>query len=152
MQRLYGPFLEGLPAVGLLIVRLLAGSALMVHGWPKIQNPFDWMPGAPFPSFLLALAALSEFGGGLALILGVLTPVAAFGVLCTMAVAVSIHFKGGDPWINPPGEQGATYELALVYLGIALLLMLAGPGRYSLDAFLWRRALTNSGDGVARHS
>ena len=79
MSRLFGPFITGPGAVGLLVLRLVAGSALMLHGWPKIQNPFGWMPPqSPVPGILQALAALSEFGGGLALILGLLTPIAAF--------------------------------------------------------------------------
>ena len=60
-----------LGSVGLLLPRLVMGAAFVLHGWPKIQNPFGWMgPEAPFPVILIALAALAEFGGGLALIVG----------------------------------------------------------------------------------
>jgi putative oxidoreductase len=49
------------------------GTAFLFHGWSKIQNPFGWMgPQSCMPGILLALAALSEFGGGLALIVGFL--------------------------------------------------------------------------------
>src|SRR6218665_1102626 len=75
-------------ATALLLLRLMAGIALMSHGFGKIQAPFSWMgPDAPIPGFLLFLAALSEFGGGLALVLGLLVPLASFGIICTMAVA-----------------------------------------------------------------
>ena len=60
---------------------------MTMHGWSKIQNPFGWMQGAPVPGFLQALAALSEFGGGLALIVGLLTPFACLGIMSTMFVA-----------------------------------------------------------------
>jgi putative oxidoreductase len=137
LKKLFGSFLGGRAALGLLIIRVITGVALMYHGWGKIQKPFSWMPpDAPVPGFLQALAALSEFGGGLALVIGLLTPIAAFGIACTMAFAVfAVHVKSGDPFVATSG--GPSYELAAVYLGIALLVILAGPGKYSLDAMLF---------------
>src|SRR5207245_5587211 len=97
---LYPPFLRGRGAVGLLVLRLVTGAAFILHGWPKIQNAFHWMDPAdgpaPVPGFLQALAALSEFGGGIALILGFLTPLAALGIACTMITAISmVHIPAG---------------------------------------------------------
>jgi len=85
--------------IALLLIRIVVGLAFMIHGWPKIQNPFGWMPaGAPVPGVFQALAAISEFGGGLGWILGLLTPLAALGIAFTMAVAFSTHtFISGDP-------------------------------------------------------
>ena|SRR5688572_21530957 len=121
-------------SAGLLILRVVAGLAFMFHGYGKIQNPFGWMgPKADMPGIFQALAALSEFGGGLAWILGLLTPLASFGLACTMTVAVHMHaFIRHDPFVSKGG--GGSYELASVYLCVALLLLLAGPGRYSLDS------------------
>lgn len=117
-------------SIGLLALRVVAGIAFMFHGWMKVQNPTGWMgEDAPFPAFLLVLATISEFGGGLAWILGLLTPLASFGILCTMTVAASTHIMRGDPFVG----SGGSFELPLVYLSVALLLLLAGPGRYSLD-------------------
>jgi putative oxidoreductase len=87
MRRLYPIFIGGFGALALLLVRLVMGLAFVLHDWPKIQNPMGWMNamgGSSVPSFLQALAALAEFGGGIALILGLLTPVAAFGLVCQM--------------------------------------------------------------------
>ena len=115
-------------SVGLLLLRLVVGFAFMAHGFAKIQNPMAWMgPEAPVPGLFQALAALAEFGGGLAWILGLLTPLASLGILSTMAVAVLTHMGRGD------GFTGG-YELALVFLSVAVLLLLAGPGKYSADA------------------
>ncbi|MDQ3813822.1 MAG: DoxX family protein [Armatimonadota bacterium] len=143
MHRLYPYFVTGRPALGLLILRLVTGGALMLHGWPKIHNPFHWldkMPNHP-PGILQALAALSEFGGGLALVLGLLTPIAMFGVVCTMLVAIfKVHLAAGDPWVASPGAKGGSYEPALGYLAVALTFILAGPGVYSLDAMLFGHA------------
>ena len=121
-------------SLSLLILRLVAGIAFMYHGWGKIQNPFGWMPEtSPIPGILQGLAALSEFGGGLALILGLLVPLASFGLICTMAVAVSFHaFVMKDPFVNMTG--GSSFEPALGYLAIALVMLAVGPGKYSLDA------------------
>ena len=126
-------------AAGLLILRLIAGAGLMQHGWPKIQHAFNWMPPeAPVPGIFQALAALAEFGGGLALIVGLLTPLAALGIAFTMLAAIGmVHLSAGHPFVNASG--GPSHELAAVYLATALLLLLAGPGRYSLDALLFRR-------------
>ena len=83
MKRFFSNFHDGPVGIGLLILRFVMGLSIMSHGWGKIQKPFAWMgPDGP-PGFLQALAALGEFGGGLAIVLGLLTPLGALGVLCT---------------------------------------------------------------------
>jgi putative oxidoreductase len=123
--------------LALLLIRLLAGYAFVLHGWGKIQNPLNWMgQGSSIPGIFQALAAVSEFGGGFALITGFLTRLGALGIGCTMAVAVYMHrFVMGDPFMNLSG--GRSYEPASVYLVIALLLLIAGPGRFSLDRIIF---------------
>jgi putative oxidoreductase len=125
----YSIFVDG----ALLLLRFVAGLAFMLHGWGKIRNPFGWMgPEAFAPGILQALAAISEFGGGLAWILGLLTPLASLGIACTMAVAFATHaFMRGDPFVAMGG--GPSYELAALFFCIALLLMAMGPGKFSLD-------------------
>lgn len=120
-------------SLGLLILRLVAGLAFIFHGYGKITKPFSWMPAdAGVPAFLQALAALSEFGGGLAWMLGLLTPLASLGIACTMAVAVWMQAVVlGNPFV--PEGPGASYELASIYLCVAILVLLSGPGRFSLD-------------------
>jgi putative oxidoreductase len=146
LASLFGPHVTGAGAAGLLLLRLVAGTAFMVHGWPKIQNPFGWMgPDAPFPGILLALAALSEFGGGLAWILGLLTPLASLGILSTMVVATWTHISRGDPFVG----QGASYELALVYLAVAFLFLVQGAGVHSLDAQVFGKS-RRAREGVPR--
>ena len=138
MQRLYGSFVGGRGAVGLLLLRLVFGAALMLHGFPKIQHATSWMgPGAPVPGYLQFLAAFSEFFGGLAFITGLLTPIAALGVAATMLTAlITVHFKHGDPFVTLHGES---FESPLEYLTLAVALILTGPGRLSLDALLFGR-------------
>jgi putative oxidoreductase len=135
---LFPPVVEGRGALGLLLLRLVAGAAFLVHGSGKIQSPFAWMPPeAPTPGILQALAAVAEFfGGGLGWIAGFLTPIASLGVLATMTVAILYHVGQGHPFV---GAGGPSFELALLYWVIALLMILLGPGRFSLDAQLFRR-------------
>lgn len=119
--------------ISLLLLRVTMGYAFILHGWGKIQNPFNWMgEEAGVPGIFQALAALSEFGGGIALILGLLTCLASLGIACTMIVAVFMHaVVMGDPFVNMTG--GGAYELALIFLLISILFITAGPGRFSID-------------------
>jgi putative oxidoreductase len=123
----YSP--TGAASLGLLALRIVVGAAFIIHGWAKIEHPTNWqeflnMPN-PDPAPLQVLAMLAEFGGGIALVLGLLTPLAALGILVTMLVAI---FKVLPPWTTPfvnPG--GKSYELNLVYIACMLVLILAGP-------------------------
>jgi putative oxidoreductase len=121
-------------SIALLVLRLVVGTAFTIHGWQKIQDPFGWMgQQSPVPGLFQFLAAISEFGGGIAWIIGLLTPLAALGIGCTMTVAVFMHSMVlHDPFVSLTG--GRSYELASAYLCIALLLLALGPGRFSLDA------------------
>lgn len=121
----------------ILLVRVVVGLAMMFHGWGKIQNPLSWMgPESPVPGVFQALAALAEFGGGLAWILGLLTPLASFGMACTMAVAAIFHASQGHPFV---GKGGPSYELALVFFTLTVFILVNGPGKISLDYKLFSR-------------
>jgi putative oxidoreductase len=121
----------------LLLLRVIAGIAMAMHGVGKIQSPFNWMgPDASVPAFLQFLAAVAEFGGGIALALGVVTRIASLGITITMLVAFSLHaFILGDPFVNP---KGSSYELATLYLIISLFFIFYGGGRFSIDGKLFR--------------
>jgi putative oxidoreductase len=139
-QILYREGTDAAGSAGLLILRLVVGSAFLFHGWPKIQAATHWMgPEAPVPGALQAAAAVSEFGGGIALILGVFTPLACLGLAGTMGFAITmVHMKMGHPFVaSKPGESSS--ELAAAYLACVVLLLLIGPGRFSLDAALFGR-------------
>ncbi len=138
VNKIFGNITGGPAALGLLLGRLVFGVGIALHGWSKIQNPFGWMgPDAPVPGALQALAALSEFGGGVALILGLLTPLAMFGLACTMLTAITtVHLAQGHPFM---AQSGPSSEKAVLYLGFAVLMIIAGPGKYSFDAILFGR-------------
>lgn len=126
-------------SVPLFIVRLVVGAAFILHGWPKIQNPFGWMDGmgTGTPELLQAVAALIEFGGGILLILGLFTRIVAVGLMAQMIAALAmVHIPNGDPFVAPPGQPSA--ELAAAYLSVSFLIVVMGPGLWSLDALLPR--------------
>lgn len=121
-------------SAALLLLRVVAGIAFILHGWGKMQNPMGWMgPDAPVPGIFQFLAAFAEFGGGIAWVLGLLMPLASLGLVITMAVATMMHaFVMKDPFVNMTG--GSSFEPAFTYFCIAMMFMFVGPGKFSADA------------------
>lgn len=117
----------------LLFLRVFFGLSLaLAHGLAKLPPSERFLNGVvemgfPIPVVFAWAAGLSEFGGGILIALGLLTRPAAFFILCTMFTAVFIR-QAGDPF----GER----ELALLYGAWAVFMLLAGAGRYSVDARL----------------
>jgi putative oxidoreductase len=123
----------------LTLLRITVGLVMVTHGWMKMtdiagtQRGFAQI-GIPFSELAAYLAAAGEFLGGLGLIVGLLTPIAAFGVLAVMLVAIfSVHWRNGLL-----AQQGG-FEYPLVLAAVALFFMLRGAGPVSLDAWLARR-------------
>lgn len=139
MRRLFPDFIKGQGAIGLLLARLVMGAAFILHGLPKMQNPYGWMEGmgTSVPPIFQALAALIEVGGGALLLLGFLTPFAAFGLACQMLAALFIaHFPAGHAFVAT-GQP--SFELPLVYLAMSFAFLTLGPGSLSLDYALFGR-------------
>ncbi|MGH3087103.1 MAG: DoxX family protein [Rubrobacteraceae bacterium] len=132
--------------LALLILRLVLGAIFVAHGAQKLFGSFggpglkgtagffDQLGIKPAPTMAL-LAGLTEFVGGLLMAAGFLTPVAALGLIVVMAVAaVTVHSQNGFF----AAEGGYEFNLALAAMALALLV--AGAGAYSLDGvlgFLW---------------
>ncbi|MFO7155518.1 MAG: DoxX family membrane protein [Pseudomonadota bacterium] len=121
-------------SAGLLALRLIGGSAMALHGAPKTLNPTSWMGPEGPPGWLQAMAAIAEFGGGLAWMAGALTPLACLGILATMITAIVIaHMPSGDPLPSdhPGGGRGTERDLR----GTSALAGADGrrdPGRFGL--------------------
>jgi putative oxidoreductase len=124
--------------VMLTLMRAVVGLIMMAHGLQKLAGYSEWQAnvetmGLPLPEVSAALALAGELAGGLGLLLGFITPIAAFGVACTMAVAIlTVHISHGL------FSKDGGFEYPLTLLVSALFFMLRGPGPYSLDALLGR--------------
>lgn len=128
-----------LEPLALTLLRIATGVIMATHGWQKFQDVPAWINtlqgmGVPAPQFSAYLSIAGELGGGLGLILGLLTPIAAFGVFCTMAVAVfKVHFKNG----LLASANGFEYPMTLMLIGLYFIMRGAGP--ISLDALFCRK-------------
>ena len=126
-------------AFGLLILRLVVGLTVAGHGaqklfgvwggpgmngWTQVVQRLRMRPARP----LAWIAALSEFGGGLLLALGLLSPLGSLAIIGAMLVAIAtVHLSKGF-WVSKGG-----FEFNLTLIGAAAALAITGPGAYSLD-------------------
>lgn len=130
--------IERLRPAAALIGRLTLGSIMLAHGWNKVIPHGSLYAVAHnvakmgLPYWLGYVAAFTEFFGGIALIVGVLTPVAAVGVSVDMAVAiVKVHLRHGLT-----GAGGFEFPLAL--FALAIVLLADGPGYLAVDRVVFR--------------
>jgi|ERR1700730_13923073 len=138
------------------IVRIALGVVFFAHG---AQKALGWFGGAglqstlrvfrehlriPAPLALLSVAV--EFLGGLGLIVGLLSRVAALGIAVVMIVAlVAVHRKFGF-FMNWYGEKkGHGIEYHILVLALALAVMIRGAGAFSLDQVLYQHVSTQNG-------
>ena len=120
---------------GLLILRLVLGIVFVMHGWPKVTAFSQTVAGMGhmgIPAPLAALDIVTEFAGGLALIAGVLARLASAGIIVVMLVAIfKVHLANGF-FMNWFGNQkGEGIEYHLLVIAMALMVILAGPGRFA---------------------
>ena len=125
--------------LGALLLRVVQGALLAGHGaqklfgWfngPGLQGTSGFMemlglrPGRPWA----VLAGLSEFGGGVLTVLGLLNPLGPIGIIASMIMATVKAHRGKPIWAT---EGGA--ELPVTNTAAALALIFSGSGKYSLD-------------------
>ena len=123
---------------GLLIIRVGLGIIFIMHGYPKIMGGSEqwvWLGNQMgvlgiqvYPTFWGFLAACAELFGGVLLVLGLGTRIAAFFIGCVVFVATMMHYMQGDAF----GVYSHPLALLIVFVG----LIFAGSGKYSFDAML----------------
>lgn len=132
----------------LTILRLALGVVILPHGLQKTVGWFggygfsatlDGFVGMGIPAFLAFLAIAAESAGALALITGFLTRVGAFGIGVTMLVAATMH-KANGFFMNWSGAQkGEGFEYHVLAIAIAVVLIIGGAGRWSVDRVFAKR-------------
>lgn len=112
------------------------------HGFTGTMQFFTQQSHIPAPFAFLAIVA--EFAGSIALLLGLLTRLAAFGIGVNMAVAVFlVHLPNGF-FMNWTGQQkGEGIEYHILAFAIALGLMFKGGGKLALDSLIARKLTEN---------
>jgi putative oxidoreductase len=133
--------------IAALVLRVMLGIVFFPHGAQKVLG---WFGGYGFagtydaftnkmgiPGIFTLLAFTAEFLGAIGLVVGFLTRVAAFGIMCVMVVAVKmLHWQHGF-FMNWFGQQkGEGFEYHLLVMAITAALMIKGGGMLSVDRSL----------------
>ena len=123
-------WLNGLQPFGALLLRLVLGSAMIFHGYDKViahgglNHHVHYVASLGLPYWLGYVSAFTEFAGGILLIVGLLTRLAAFLVSINMLVALVTVTRHHS-------YAGSEYTLALFV--IAAMLLFYGGGSLALD-------------------
>ena len=127
--------------LGLLLLRIRVGIMFMLHGWPKIvggESTWTWLGGqmkylgiSAWPMLWGLGAAVTEFGGGILLALGLLFRPSAIILALTMLVAALYHLNTDEHFM----DASHSIELLIVFVALAF----TGPGKYSLDSLLFKK-------------
>ena len=134
-------------SLGLLLLRIILGVVFFAHGAQKVLG---WFGGyglagtvgyfknvVKVPAPLAYLGPFVEFLGGIALIFGAFTKVAALGIMIMMIVATfKVHGAQGFFLTGKGDGKGQGYEFSLTLAVISLVLILLGGGMYSVDRFI----------------
>lgn len=132
-------------SAGLLLLRIVIGLTLAAHGGQKLfgwfggggirgTTAFFRLVGIPAPDAFAYVVGITEFFGGVLLVVGLLTSIAALGLVIDMAVAIAtVSHKFSFFSVT---KVGYGWELNLALIGLAAALLIMGPGAWSVDAAL----------------
>ncbi|MGZ4815620.1 MAG: DoxX family protein [Terriglobales bacterium] len=124
-------FLDRLQPLGLLALRVVLGVIMIGHGYGKVfgglHKHAQFVASLGMPGWLGYVSAAAEFLGGILLVIGLITRIAAIAVCINMLVAIfKVHLHNGLL-----GQGGYQFPLALAAMAFAIIFMGAGP--ISLD-------------------
>lgn len=143
------PLLLGIAAI---IIRVFVGALMIIHGYPKLFGPSrkmmrDNMKQLGIPGFLFDIAGLLEFIGGIALIFGFLTRIAALlfaiEMIGTTIINITKLYNAPIPrgYIEPIFKATKGYiggwELDTVILAASIAILIIGPGIFSIDYIIF---------------
>lgn len=123
-------YLDRLQPLALLVMRLSLGAIMTAHGYHKVfgglHNFAHMVGGMGLPAWLGYLAAFTEFLGGLLILAGFFTRLAAFALCIDLVVAIwKVHLHNG--LMGAPDRPGFEFPLAVGALAFALIFFGAGP-------------------------
>jgi putative oxidoreductase len=128
-------FLSRLHPLGLLVLRLALGAVMIAHGYQKVFGGMSqfmaMLAHMGIPPWMGYLTAAAEFGGGILLVVGFLTRLAALAIFIDMMVAISkVHLHNGL------FSKNGGFEFPMVCAAIAFSLIWSGAGPIAMD-WLW---------------
>jgi len=129
-------------STAVFLLRIILGLIFFIHGSQKVLGIFGgngltattqyFQSNMNIPLFFGYIASFTEFLGGIALLIGLFTRLAALGISINMFVAILVvHIEAG--FFNPNG-----YEYPLTLLFISVVIILTGPGTFSLDHYVFK--------------
>ena len=141
------------PSWSLLVIRLGLGIIFFAHGAQKVLGWFGghglkgtigyFQQALKIPPALTVLDALTEFLGGIALIVGFLGRPTAVGLIIVMLVAIAkVHGANGFfiNWAMQPGK-GHGFEMNFALIAMALAVLIGGAGIFSIDRMIYENML-----------
>jgi putative oxidoreductase len=139
-------YLDRLQPLALLVMRLSLGVIMLVHGYHKVfgglHHHAQVVAGLGLPAWLGYVSSFTEFLGGLLILAGLFTRVAAFAVCIDLVVAIwKVHLHNG--LVGSPDHVG--YEFALSAASLAFALIFFGAGPIAID-----HVLRGGGSGISK--
>jgi putative oxidoreductase len=145
----------------LTFLRLVLGVTFLAHGSQKVfgwfggfgfNNTMQYMEHLGIPAVFAFLAIAAEFAGGLGLIFGFLSRIAAFGIGVEMLVAIAKFHAANGFFMNWAGTQkGEGFEYHLLTLALIIAILVRGAGALSVDGWI-ARSLRGTRLGVRHRS
>jgi putative oxidoreductase len=141
-------YLDRLQPLALLVMRLALGAIMTAHGAHKVfgnlHHTAQWMASLGIPVWLSYVSSFTEFVGGILILSGFFTRVAAFAMCIDLVVAIwKAHLHNG--LLGAPDHPG--YELPLALASLAFALIFLGGGPIALD-----HVLRGGGSGSAKRT
>ena len=128
----------GLGELAYAALRVTVGTVLLAHGLLKLQDMTAWVAqvralGMPAPATMALLSVVAELGGGIALILGLFTRLAALMIAINMLVGIIVVHAGHGLFAKNGG-----FEYPLIVMMTAVLFLAEGSRRFGVDARFWQ--------------
>ena len=138
MTHLLEPLLPYVPYLA-LVLRVVVGASLMVHGYPKLRGEgkkqaMAFMQSQGVPAQAAILSGWLEFFGGLFFVIGLIVPVVALFFVMQFGSIVALKGRKMKMPYIAPGKP--SFEIDVTYLLLALILLVIGAGALSIDSLL----------------